>query len=189
MTPSPDPSAPAAENPAPSSPAVTWTDATRAGQFDAWLQSLAGPHALDMASVRPASADASFRRYLRVNTTAGESRIIMDAPPSHENCAPFVQVAQLMHSAGLRAPEVLAWDPPQGFMLLPDLGTHTMMQLLGQGHTERTPLRDGKPQYLADTPRFVAYVRSTASRYRQLGPLMHLIEQIEGSAVQAGYTF
>jgi aminoglycoside/choline kinase family phosphotransferase len=53
----------------------------------------------------------------------------------------------------------------------------------------RLTLRDGKPQYLADTPRFVAYVRSTASRYRQLGPLMHLLEQIEGSAVQAGYTF
>ena len=381
MTPPPDRTAPAAENPStdhlPSPPTVAWADAARGSQFDAWLQRLAGPHALDMASVRPASADASFRRYLRVNTTAGESRIIMDAPPSHENCAPFVQVAQLMHSAGLRAPEVLAWDPPQGFMLLPDLGTHTMMQLLGQGHTERTPLRgelahdlylnavdalirwqlasrpdvlppyddallsrelalfpdwyvaqhrglalspaqqqqldklfeqikqhnlqalgaarvfvhrdfmprnlmvdpadaraplgvldfqdavygpisydiaslmrdaflswdeefvlditvrywqqaraaglpvgddfgefyaavewmglqrhlkilgifarltlrDGKPQYLADTPRFVAYVRSTASRYRQLGPLMHLIEQIEGSAVQAGYTF
>jgi hypothetical protein len=75
-----------------------------------------------------ASADASFRRYLRVDTLDGGTRIIMDAPPAHENCAPFVQVAALMHGAGLNAPEVLAWDQPQGFMLLSDLGARTMIE-------------------------------------------------------------
>ena len=57
MTPPPDRTAPAAENPStdhlPSPPTVAWADAARGSQFDAWLQRLAGPHALDMASVRP----------------------------------------------------------------------------------------------------------------------------------------
>ena len=32
----------------------------------------------------------------------------------------------------------------------------------------RLTLRDGKPQYLADTPRFIAYIRATCSRYIEL---------------------
>ena len=50
-------------------------------------------------------------------------------------------------------------------------------------------LRDGKPHYLADTPRFIKYARSTASRYRQLGPLMVLLDEIEGNETRVGYTF
>ena len=53
----------------------------------------------------------------------------------------------------------------------------------------RLTLRDGKPQYLADTPRFIQYARSTASRYRQLGPLMVLLDEIEGNETRIGYTF
>jgi hypothetical protein len=80
--------------------------------------------------VRPASADASFRRYLRVDAADGGSRIVMDAPPAHENCRPFVQVAQLMADAGLRVPQLLAWDEAAGFMLLTDLGHQTLMDVL-----------------------------------------------------------
>jgi N-acetylmuramate 1-kinase len=53
----------------------------------------------------------------------------------------------------------------------------------------RLTLRDGKPKYLADTPRFVKYARNTAARYRQLGPLMVLLDQIEGNETRVGYTF
>jgi aminoglycoside/choline kinase family phosphotransferase len=35
--------------------------------------------------LRPASADASFRRYLRIDG-AGRSFIVMDAPPAQEDC-------------------------------------------------------------------------------------------------------
>ena len=52
----------------------------------------------------------------------------MDAPPELENCRPFVQVARLMKDAGLLVPDILSWSPPQGFMLLGDLGRQTMMQ-------------------------------------------------------------
>ncbi|MBT9551553.1 MAG: phosphotransferase [Hydrogenophaga sp.] len=112
----------------PSSPAVAWTDPQREADFNAWLGGIAGAQGLVPATLRPASADASFRRYLRVDTVDGASRIVMDAPPDKENCQPFVHVAGLMRDAGLLVPRVLAWDEPQGFMLLPDLGTQTMME-------------------------------------------------------------
>lgn len=110
----------------PTSP-VAWTDTAREQAFAQWLERLCATHRLAPASVRPASADASFRRYLRVDTHDGGSLIIMDAPPDKEDCRPFVHVAGLMHDAGLRAPEVLAWDEALGFMLLTDLGQDTMM--------------------------------------------------------------
>jgi aminoglycoside/choline kinase family phosphotransferase len=45
----------------------------------------------------------------------------------------------------------------------------------------RLTLRDGKPQYLADTPRFITYIRATCSRYRELRPLLRLIDKVEGT--------
>jgi aminoglycoside/choline kinase family phosphotransferase len=45
----------------------------------------------------------------------------------------------------------------------------------------RLTLRDGKPRYLADAPRFITYIRATASRYSELTPLLRLIDKIEGT--------
>ena len=339
-----------------------WSDPLREAAFGQWLASLAAAHGLHTGSLRIASADASFRRYLRIDSVAG-SRIIMDAPPDKEDCRPFVKVAQLMHEAGLLVPKVLAWDEPMGFMLLSDLGTQTMMQAIDpaqpqanlglylqavdalvawqtaskpdvlplcdqalltrelalfpewylsrhrgltldaaqqgtldaafatimaqnlsapsvyvhrdfmprnlmvagdqlgvldfqdavygpitydvaslmrdaflswdedfclditvrywerarraglpvgddfgefyrgvewmglQRHLKvagifaRLTLRDGKPQYLADTPRFLGYIRATCSRYRELKPLLRLLDQVEGVAAPIGYAF
>jgi aminoglycoside/choline kinase family phosphotransferase len=109
---------------------VPWADTNRQLACEAWLQSLVASFGLLPQSLRIASADASFRRYLRLDTTAGRTLIVMDAPPDKENCEPFVKVAQLMKLAGLKAPEVLAWDQAQGFMLLTDLGDRTMMSAI-----------------------------------------------------------
>ena len=38
--------------------------------------------------------------------------------------------------------------------------------------------RDGKPAYVKDTPRFVAYVRAVCERYASLSPLLRLLDQI-----------
>jgi aminoglycoside/choline kinase family phosphotransferase len=363
---------------------LAWTDPARAAAFSKWLAATSANCQLAPDSLRLASADASFRRYFRIDQGAG-SCIIMDAPPAQEDCAPFVKVAELMTQAGLNAPRVLAWDQAQGFMLLSDLGSQTMMDVIQQQATldivpqngqlihqlymdavdaliqwqlssrpdvlpayddallsrelalfpdwyiaqhrgiavdtalqeklagfftqikdsnlnslggarvfvhrdfmprnlmvssayahdassvggnslgvldfqdavygpitydiaslmrdaflswdeefviditirywqkarkaglpvgddfgefyravewmglqrhlkilgifARLTLRDGKPQYLADTPRFIKYARSTASRYRQLGPLMVLLDEIEGNETRIGYTF
>ena len=53
----------------------------------------------------------------------------------------------------------------------------------------RITLRDGKPKYLADTPRFIHYIRTTASRYRELTPLLRLVDQIEGTTPQVGFAY
>lgn len=53
----------------------------------------------------------------------------------------------------------------------------------------RINYRDGKPKYLADTPRFIKYVRQTAGRYVELSPLRHLIDELDGVRERAGYTF
>jgi aminoglycoside/choline kinase family phosphotransferase len=53
----------------------------------------------------------------------------------------------------------------------------------------RLGLRDHKPKYLADTPRFMAYIRATCSRYRELFPLLRLIDRIEGQSSASGYAF
>ena len=109
---------------------VTWADPVRQTLFTAWLSDIAQSQGLLPDSMRVASADASFRRYLRVNTMNGGTRIVMDAPPEKENSAPFVKVAALMKEAGLRAPEVLAWHEAHGFMLLSDLGDATLMSAI-----------------------------------------------------------
>ncbi|HEX5739280.1 MAG TPA: phosphotransferase, partial [Hydrogenophaga sp.] len=114
----------------PPTDAVSWPDAQRKTRFDHWLAALPGEHRLQPGTLRPASADASFRRYLRIDTGAGASCIIMDAPPEHENCHPFVKVAGLMRDAGLLVPEILAWDEPHGFMLLSDLGHQTLLEVI-----------------------------------------------------------
>ncbi len=58
----------------------------------------------------------------------------MDAPPEKEDCRPFVKVAGLLRDAGLNAPEVLARDFGQGFLLLTDLGTRTYLEELNEGN-------------------------------------------------------
>ena len=135
---------------------VEWADPAREAAFRAWLDRIGPAHGLRPASLRLASADASFRRYLRIDWAptlrtdvsslppegavspwggpaakheAG-SRIVMDAPPDKENCEPFVKVAGLMADAGLHVPQVLDWDQADGFMLLQDLGTQTMIDVV-----------------------------------------------------------
>ncbi|NDY91999.1 aminoglycoside phosphotransferase family protein [Ideonella livida] len=108
---------------APTSAPIVWTDPARQAAFHAWLQPLLATHGLDGSSLAPASADASFRRYFRLRSHDGtRSVIVMDAPPPQEDVRPFLQVAGLIHAAGLHAPEVLAADEARGFLLLADLG-------------------------------------------------------------------
>ena len=108
---------------------IEWSQPERHAAFTQWLNAQVAVHGVQPTTLRAASADASFRRYFRVDTFAG-SCIVMDAPPDKENCQPFVHVARLMQEAHLLVPRILAWDEPQGFMLLDDLGTQTMMEVI-----------------------------------------------------------
>ena len=109
----------------------------RAGQAHDWataqLARLSPAHAgLTPAQVgfAPASADASFRRYFRATLPDGSTYIVMDAPPSHEDCRPFIRVAELFGATGAHVPKVHAQDLEQGFLLLSDLGGTTYLSQL-----------------------------------------------------------
>ncbi|BAP87550.1 putative phosphotransferase [Burkholderiales bacterium GJ-E10] len=110
-----------------------------------WLASLPATWNLDPASLRPASSDASFRRYFRVDRRSGDgsaagdrSWIVMDAPPQHEDCRPFLFVADLLARQGVRAPAVLERNLEHGFLLLRDLGDTTYADAIAS-RPERIP--------------------------------------------------
>lgn len=109
---------------------IAWPDLARQHAFERWLEDVAARHGLDPRTLAPASADASFRRYLRVAGRDGTSFVIMDAPPPLEDVRPFVHVAGLIRAAGLNAPQVLQADVGQGFLLLGDLGERVYLRAL-----------------------------------------------------------
>jgi N-acetylmuramate 1-kinase len=127
---------------------VTWADAARRAAFERWFSAMAPGHGLQVSSLRPASSDASFRRYLRVDAAGGASCIVMDAPPAHEDVTAFVDVAARLAEAGLHAPQVLEQDREHGFLLLGDLGSRLYLdelhaaQAAGDTATIQSLMRD-----------------------------------------------
>lgn len=106
----------------------------RQQQLTEWLNSLF-PN--DKFEISVASADASFRRYFRATFADGRTKIIMDAPPSHEDCRPFVHIANLFEDAGTHVPHIYAQDLEQGFLLLSDLGNTTYLQALNNDNAKQ----------------------------------------------------
>lgn len=94
-------------------------------------------HALDDSSLTlaPASVDASFRSYWRSTGKHG-SHVVMDAPPEHEDTAPFLDVAARLQQAGVHVPQILASDATQGFILMEDLGNRTYLPELNVDSVE-----------------------------------------------------
>jgi len=88
---------------------------------------------LAIRELRPASADASFRRYFRVWNAAGDTFVAMDAPPEHEDLALYLRVSHLLEGCGVHVPHVHAQDLARGYALLEDLGTRHMLTALNEG--------------------------------------------------------
>jgi len=109
-----------------SSPA---TPDLRLPQIVAWLSTLEDHKTLP-DSIRPASADASFRRYFRIDAADGRTLIVMDAPQPQEDVRPFIFVADVFAKAGMSVPQILAQDVERGFLLLSDLGPTTYLHQL-----------------------------------------------------------
>jgi N-acetylmuramate 1-kinase len=116
-------------------------------QLKQWLSQLPASLGLDVDQLTVASSDASFRRYLRLPaadaTRNAQSFIAMDAPPSHEDCKPFVEIAQRMYACGINVPEIVAQNIEQGFLLLTDFGDTTFFDTV----SGKTP-KNAKVQYL-----------------------------------------
>ena len=105
----------------------------RQQEIDDWLRTLLPGRPFTLA---PASADASFRRYLRATFDDGETRVVMDAPPSHEDVKPWLHVQQLFRDAGTHVPEVYATDLARGYLLLSDLGSTTYLADLSDANAD-----------------------------------------------------
>src|SRR4051794_17992278 len=101
----------------------------RLNELKQWLGSLSATPVLP-ESIRTASADASFRRYFRVDAANGNSYIAMDAPPPQEDVRPFIHVADVFAQTGASVPKVLAQDVGRGYLLLSDLGSTTYLNQL-----------------------------------------------------------
>ena len=105
----------------------------RLEQLSAWLGTL---NLVQVDTKRPASSDASFRRYFRLDVAPelreklGNTLIAMDAPPERENVPAFIHVQGLLLEAGVTVPAIVAQDVANGFLLLSDLGTTTYLQRL-----------------------------------------------------------
>lgn len=91
----------------------------------------------DIKSFQPASNDASFRRYFRVifhnsfaQQPAGQSFIVMDAPPEKENIGSFIDIATGIEKTGVNVPHLYAINRTSGFILMSDLGSTAYLSLL-----------------------------------------------------------
>ncbi len=87
-------------------------------QLQQWLQGFITDKNYSLA---PASSDASFRRYFRLQQM-DSSFIVMDSPPEHEDNQSFIKVATVLEQFGLNVPHIYQQDLQQGFLILSDLG-------------------------------------------------------------------
>jgi aminoglycoside/choline kinase family phosphotransferase len=77
------------------------------------------------------AGDASFRSYYRI-LDADKKYILMFAPPSHEDTAPFVRVDNFLLEQQFSAPKIHAIDALDGFILLEDFGDDTYTKVLAK---------------------------------------------------------
>ena len=117
---------------------IPWSDPTRLALFERWLESVRVAHGLRPETLRSASSDASFRRYLRIDAHGGDdtSFIVMDAPPALQDVRPFIAIAAMLQRIGLNAPRVLEQDVVNGFLLLTDLGEQLYLATLQKAQTD-----------------------------------------------------
>ncbi|NOU14360.1 MAG: phosphotransferase [Methylococcaceae bacterium] len=101
----------------------------------AMTQWLENDLSLSVNSYAPASSDASFRRYFRVNV-ANDDFIVMDAPPDKEDIARFIKVADLLRHANVKVPLIFQQNLPDGFLLLEDFGSQLYLDNLNENSAD-----------------------------------------------------
>lgn len=108
----------------------------RLATLDQWLHDIR-PNAAQHSTLVAIPHDASFRRYYRTQT-AEHRYVVMDAPPEQEShTEQFVKLAKRWLALGLPVPEVYQYDLAQGFVLMRDVGEHTLLSQLNQHTVDR----------------------------------------------------
>ncbi len=93
---------------------------------------------------------------------------------------------QQARAAGLLAGHAMAEDFGECWRALEWMGLQRHLKVLGIFC--RLKHRDGKPRYSTDLPRFFGYVARVATRYRELKPLIGLIEPMTGPLTTSAFT-
>ncbi|MFN4023645.1 MAG: aminoglycoside phosphotransferase family protein [Hyphomonas sp.] len=130
----------------------------------------------DRAVQHPLNQDASTRRYIRLVREDGAAALLMDAPRVEDDpCPPeadpgtrramgwnamtrlaasrveaFALISAHLRSLGLRAPEVYAFDPEQGFALIEDFGEgREFARVIERGEADERALYTAAAETLA----------------------------------------
>ncbi len=90
-------------------------------------------------TARVIGQDWASRRYFRVEKN-GQSHVLMEAVPDHlptatmgHKLSAFLKVARLLRVRGIHAPEIVAADEGEGFVLLEDMGDTTVQAAMDRG--------------------------------------------------------
>jgi aminoglycoside/choline kinase family phosphotransferase len=84
----------------------------------------------DLREIHPLAGDVSPRRYERLTAGDGTTAILALYPADHRaTCVRFARTTAVLAGAGVPVPRVLAADCQRGWMLLQDLGEHTLAEL------------------------------------------------------------
>lgn len=101
-----------------------------------WLEKISAEFGLNVQSLRPASSDAGFRSYFRIDGKNG-TYIVMDSPGEPGHLEPFIFVDELFGSEGVNVPKIYEKNVHEGFLLLSDLGTKTYLDVLSSDNAPR----------------------------------------------------
>ncbi len=86
------------------------------------------------------AGDASDRSYDRL-TRGTETAVLMDAPPGKgDDPATFIAIANHLRGIGLGAPQILAQDLSNGFLLIEDLGDDLFARVIPRDPQSEVPL-------------------------------------------------
>lgn len=94
-------------------------------QINAWIDSLGYKN----YEIKMIGGDASFRKYFRLKV--GErSYIIMDSTADKDSISPFIDISVRLLKAKVDVPRVVAQNLQEGYLLLTDLGTRHLADVL-----------------------------------------------------------
>lgn len=83
----------------------------------------------DRFTLHPLVPEASTRRFYRLESGPGDTRMAIHAPPATENNEQFVAMARVFHRHQVPVPQIHAHDLNQGFFLVDDFGSLELLEV------------------------------------------------------------
>jgi len=102
-------------------------------QLVRWAESQCGGVSFKLSPLPPG---ASARHYFRLKFADDRPSLIVRDAPAHGDSCRFARIARLLADAGVHAPEVIAQNLEQGFLLVTDLGDATYLSALNHKNAD-----------------------------------------------------